>query len=277
MKLAQLYDKVSKHYHELDYFNVISQPKEVALEQLEASQIFQQANINVIDLGVGHGRFLNTLYQKQPNIKCTGLDISPKMLKLAAEKVPLTPIQASIDQASQLLPPLQFDLAIANFVCAYTPLNTVLEQSAHLLKEGAYLSLISSTHESFANIQQQIRDMGQGLNLKKRLTHFFSQRAINNTTVPVNSEQTIKTANQCGFEVIKSQTLITEVKIETADIFMKAAFDSGWAANVLNTQWVPISLAYKIAQYLAHAFMFPIEDQSVVEVLLLKKKNKQLN
>jgi SAM-dependent methyltransferase len=80
----------------------------------------------------------------------TGLDVSTAMLRRAADRVPLTAVLGSAEQAASHLPAGAFDLVLAHFILAYVRPQVLLEQVRLLLAPAGVLSLTATTTEGGA-------------------------------------------------------------------------------------------------------------------------------
>lgn len=283
MRVAKLYDKISSHYSDFDFCDVHAKCSGTLLECIEETELFKASyfqdaslthakqNLRLVDLGAGDGRFLEAVYKKYPNVKLTGLDISSKMLALAQQKVNFQAINVGIQQAGTYLPENTFDLATANFVCAYVGLEKVLEQVRTSLKPNGYICIATSTFESFTATQQQVHRLAKSFNPFKRFVGVTLQHSIKGALVPIDYNHIVETAKKMGFSLHKRKQLITELNFDNGEAFLEIALRGGWIVTLFEQVPIPSAIVYSIAKFLVHTFQFPFKDKCIVEVVMLQK------
>ena len=280
MRLAKIYDKISSDYYDFDVSNIIGQALQTALSIIKQTDFFQTSSVNnyaknieVIDLGIGDGRFLELFQQKFPMAQLTGLDISAKMLALAQKKINFTPIKSGILQASRYLPSHKFDLATASFVCAYVGADNILKLANHILKPEGFVCITTSTFEAFPDVQRQIRQFVRNQNPLKRYFGTHIQQALKKTLVPENQKALIENAEIFGYKVITCQKLITKVCFEDANDFIEKGVRSGYFASIFEHSFIPPKIIKLFTKLLVRTLDLPFHDHAVVEVILLQKNS----
>ncbi|PIQ77667.1 hypothetical protein COV82_03230 [Candidatus Peregrinibacteria bacterium CG11_big_fil_rev_8_21_14_0_20_46_8] len=95
----------------------------------------------ILDIGCGSGLVIQALKKYQPKIEITGVDIDPKILKIAARKFHKNKIDAKLIEASATDIPLRekFDIVISTLVIHHLPTDEkkqMLQEARRLLKTG---------------------------------------------------------------------------------------------------------------------------------------------
>lgn len=273
MTLSDLYDKIAKYYSKIDYFQINSSALLAATEQLQNTCLFSQRPVQVLDLGSGNGRFLELIHELNPHASLVAVDVSADMLKLVKERIPrISIMQASINDINQRLPPAQFDLVLAGFVCAYVGLPMLLKQAHYLLKETGSFILLTTTREAFPRVQEQVEQTRTGLNPWKKLLYFWMKKTLRATLVPKNFAEIELKASQSGFQILQYQQLKTQIVFNTPQEAQDFAEHGGWALSLIDYPWLPTFLLKKLARQMLHYISFPFHDQVIVEVISLQKK-----
>lgn len=122
---------------------------------------------SVLDLACGPANISRYLLDKKPNLKITGIDLAPKMLELARQKIPsgnfilsdITDFFIPDDIDNNSSKPQKFDAAINGFGLPYlneAEITQSFTQTAHHLKKGGvfYVSFmngdkVQKEHPSF--------------------------------------------------------------------------------------------------------------------------------
>ena len=107
----RVHDDVARQYNSDD--GIIAAKNQAVLEGLKQRFGPRAAALRVADLGVGDGAQLQMLTTLACPLAMTGLDVSPAMLRLAAQRVPLTAVLAPAQDAAAHLPHGAFDLVLA--------------------------------------------------------------------------------------------------------------------------------------------------------------------
>ncbi|MEI6442287.1 MAG: class I SAM-dependent methyltransferase [Nostocales cyanobacterium ELA583] len=127
-----------------------------AIHKRLLSQIELSPNANVLDLGCGTGRLLNRLATEFPEIRGTGLDLSPQMLRVARQKNRHRPRLIYIEGNAENLPFAegQFD-AVFNTISFlhYPQPEQVLNEVARVLSLGGKFYLVDITFNNSSSCQ----------------------------------------------------------------------------------------------------------------------------
>ncbi|MBD2294393.1 class I SAM-dependent methyltransferase [Anabaena sphaerica FACHB-251] len=124
-----------------------------AIHKRLISKIELPANANVLDLGCGTGRLLNRLASEFPDLRGTGLDLSPQMLRVARQSNHHRPRLIYLEGNAESLPFAegQFD-AVFNTISFlhYSQPERVLSEVARVLAPGGRFYLVDITANNSA-------------------------------------------------------------------------------------------------------------------------------
>lgn len=139
----QLFDRWAPNYDWL-FPSIIYQ----AIHKRLLSKVELPTSANVLDLGCGTGRLLDRLATKFPNLRGTGLDFSPQMLRVARQKNRHHPRLIYVEGRAEDLPFAegQFD-AVFNTISFlhYPEPQQVLNGVARVLTPGGCFYLVDLT------------------------------------------------------------------------------------------------------------------------------------
>jgi ubiquinone/menaquinone biosynthesis C-methylase UbiE len=137
-ELASRYDRRWARYVELS-----------TLETLRRSPLVQ--GLRVLDVGCGTGSILTAIAAAQPGIVVTGMDLSERMLHVAANKADVTSRLVCAD--AQYLPFIEayFDIVFSVSVLHYLPSpRHALAEAGRVLKPGGRLVITDWCHDFLA-------------------------------------------------------------------------------------------------------------------------------
>ncbi|WP_193195375.1 class I SAM-dependent methyltransferase [Nostoc sp. MG11] len=144
----QIFDRWASSYDTL-FPSVIYQ----AIHKRLLSKVDLQNRPNVLDLGCGTGRLLERLATEFPDLRGTGLDLSPQMLRVARQKNRHHPRLIYVEGKAESLPFAdgQFD-AVFNTISFlhYSEPKQVLSEVARVLAPGGKFYLVDITSKSQA-------------------------------------------------------------------------------------------------------------------------------
>lgn len=274
MSLKKIYNNVAHSYRIADRFGALSTSHDCAMRQLEhISHPFDHAS-KILDLGVGDGLFLQRLQKENPKAEYTGIDISQNMLNIAAHNCPgLNTIEASTVEASRFLTRHSQDLILAHFIGAYIPLDALLTQVDTLAKSNGYLSLITSTHESFPVMKE---NFSKFVSNKKSLIAYIAQHyyetALKKTTVVSSEQELLNILQEHNFEVIEHQHCRLSLTLNSVNEFIEFGFNAGWLVNGLAVGCIPASVVRKfIVPLVNKIYSFPYHDTHSIAIVLARK------
>ena len=225
-------------------------------------------SIETVDLGVGDGAMLAQLRDLGIPSRMTGLDVSPAMLRIAAARVPVDPVEAPAERALQVLPTGAFDLVLAHFIFAYVDRPTLLAQARALLAPRGVLSLVTTTEEGgapfHAGLQRHFRDARHPL---KRAIAWAADRALAGSNVPKAFADLERDIASAGMLILRRETMRVPVTFAGPDEAYRFGIEEGWAANILDMPGVPLGLARRIAKWGVRQAGYPFSFTHVVEML----------
>ncbi|MEA5550005.1 class I SAM-dependent methyltransferase [Anabaena cylindrica UHCC 0172] len=127
-----------------------------AIHKRLLSKIELSANANVLDLGCGTGRLLDRLASQFPELRGTGLDLSPQMVRLARQNNRHRPRLIYLEGNAESLPFTegQFD-AVFNTISFlhYPQPEKVLSEIARVLSPGGRFYLVDITAKNNSAFQ----------------------------------------------------------------------------------------------------------------------------
>lgn len=256
--VADLYDNHVADTYDLDAFGLLAGGRAVAARQLRqtlAQAPHFPADARVVDLALGTGASLADLSAVLPRAEFIGIDISPKMLEIAAQKHPY--IRTILDDAANV----QFhfasgsiDLALMHFLTTYIDTAQVVASLARCLKPGAYLSIASTTYESF----RLIHDAASTI-LPPDLIKMLNP-------APVDGNSIAALLEGAGLEVVENERFEKEIAFETLPDLLQWGMQSGFFTHILSKL-----SAGNLDAFAPMAARFPVTDRYCASILLARK------
>lgn len=267
-----MYNDVASRYATADKFGSISNSHRVAIEQIKTEKLGQRPGYKVLDFGVGNGAFLEKLQQYMPDADFTGIDISTEMLNYARSTLPLTTIEASATQASQYLPHHSQDLALAHFVNAYIPIQTLFNEADLLTRANGYFSLITTTYESFPVAQEHLANfIAEGTLVSTVVGHYY-KAMVKNTTVATSLDELLHVFAQHQFSVVEHQRLHIPITLNNINELATFGIEGTWFLNSISMRMLPKNfLIERLKRLFSKIFTFPYHDTHIIDVVLAKK------
>ena len=230
------------------------------------------------DLGVGDGAMLAQLAALGLPLNMTGLDVSPAMLRLAAERVALKTVHAPAQQAREVLPAAAFDVVLAHFILAYVDRHTLLAQARGLLAPGGVLSLVTTTEEGGGPFFEGLdRFFLKSRNPLKRAMGRLCQRGIAQSHVPQSFASLEADIRAAGLVVLRRDTMRQHITFNNAEEAYRFGIDEGWAANFLTTPGVPVRAGKALARWGTRQATYPFSFTHVIEMLEIGKAPSSAN
>lgn len=272
MTYKAIYNAIAKRYDIADQFGSISKSHDIAIQQIETVMKGHHLPVKVLDLGIGNGAFLHKLLPILKQAKLTGIDISPEMIKLAQQNLPIRCIEASATEASHYLPMHSQDLILAHFVNAYIPINTLFEQARLLTRTCGYFSIITTTYESFPEAQKMIAEFISEDSIVGRLVGHYYKNLVRNTTVASGKADLFNTLYNHGFNIVEHRRLKIPVRLDTINDLILFGIDGTWFLNTLSMRMLPKHfLIERLKRLFERIFTFPYEDTHVIDIVLASK------
>ncbi|WP_298931932.1 trans-aconitate 2-methyltransferase [uncultured Ramlibacter sp.] len=262
----RVHDDVARQYNSDD--GIIAAKNQAVLEGLKQRFGPRAAALRVADLGVGDGAQLQMLTTLACPLAMTGLDVSPAMLRLAAQRVPLTAVLAPAQDAAAHLPHGAFDLVLAHFVLAYVQPRDLLAQVRQLLAPAGVLSLATTVTEGgapfYAALESTFRHSWNPL---RRAIAWAADRALARSHMPADFQALEAELQASGLRCLARRTLRMPVRFDTPDEAYRFGIEEGWAVNILAVPGVPLGAAKWLARYGLRQCSYPFEVTQVIEIL----------
>lgn len=262
----RVHDAVARGYNSDS--GIIAEKNRRVAASLAQRLAARAGSVDTVDLGVGDGAMLALLRDQGIPSRMTGLDVSPEMLRIAAARVPVNPVEAPAERAVQVLPAGAFDLVLAHFIFAYVERRTLLEQARALLAPRGVLSLVTTTEEGgapfHAGLKRHFRDSRHPL---KRAIAWAADRALACSNVPTSFADLARDIASAGMRVLRRETMRVPIVFAGPDDAYRFGIEEGWAANILAMPGVPLPVARRIARWGVRQAGYPFNFTHVVEML----------
>jgi ubiquinone/menaquinone biosynthesis C-methylase UbiE len=267
-----MYNAIAKRYDIADQFGSISKSHTIAIKQIETVMKDHHLPVKVLDMGIGNGAFLQQLLPILKQAKLTGIDISPEMIKLAQENLPILCIEGSATEASHYLPAHSQDLILAHFINAYIPIDTLLQQANLLTRSNGYFSMITTTYESFPEAQRMIAEFINDGSIVGRLVGHYYKNLVRNTTVSSGLEDLFCSFDNHGFKVVEHQRLEIPFQLNNIDDLILFGIDGTWFLNSISMRMLPKQfLIERLKRLFERIFTFPYKDTHIIDIILASK------
>jgi ubiquinone/menaquinone biosynthesis C-methylase UbiE len=270
MKIAGLYDALSSQYNKSCSYGIINDAQLAALRQLQ-KHFPANATLQVLDVGVGAGDFFQKLRPNYPNVSLAGLDLSEKMLLSAQKKVDFVGVKGSVQELEKFFPNGSKDVAAAHFISAYVPIDEIFKKCNDVLKVEGVMSLLTTTYESFAHLQNEVAGMKNSLNPISKFIYVMVNKGLKKTRCPRDMKEIESKAAEAGLTIVESQRLATKVSFNDEVEAMHFVFNDGWGVNIADVPFIPFRLARFLTMIFLKKFKYPFEDEIVIDALLLRK------
>lgn len=131
------YDRLA-HRYDQRWFRYIAQSNALALEMVSPS-----AGETVLDVGSGTGRFLEMLNARSPGFDLMGVDLSPRMLSVARDRLGNRALLAVADAEKLPFPDASFDWVISTSMFHYlSNPGKALQEWRRVLKPSGRLRIV---------------------------------------------------------------------------------------------------------------------------------------
>lgn len=272
LALHTIYNAVAPHYNVADQFGALSKSHDIAIDQILNTSLRQRAALNILDLGVGTGTFLQKLHEFIPSAHLTGFDISKEMLSEAQKNIDFTAIEASATEAERYLPLHSQDLILAHFINAYIPIDTLFQTACFLAKANGYFSFITTTYESFPVAQNILAEFISKDSLVSRVVGHYYKTIVKNTTVASGYNELTEAFKSHHFEIVAHERLSIPITLNDVNELITFGIDGTWFLNAMNIRMLPKNfLIARLKRIFSHVFTFPYHDTHVIDVILAKK------
>jgi SAM-dependent methyltransferase len=263
--IQRQYDEVIASRYDFDPQSVVGDSLDRAVTQIRR-RVRGDGPLNVLDLGVGTGRFLEKLRTATDlTIQPCGLDISQKMIDIALARIP--DMLAAVDDAAnveQHFPSLSFDLIGTHFITGFVPMRVLAPKIHARLETGGMWSFVGGTRAGFPELQRKacappykwvfgIKTLDVG-------------EYVHN---PANQDEVVRLLEEQGFEVCDCETFEPDVYFGNYKQFMDFAYYGGWLTPFLES--MGLHKASPLVQTFMNAMFFPVKDHHSVVIALAKK------
>lgn len=242
------YDDIAHHY-DIDPFNLITDTRDLAFEQIEANVTPPD---QVIDLGCGTGDGLKRLQGLYSDADLVGLDLSSEMLKLAQNKVDFETIHDSATNVDQHAENDSFDLVLLHYVMGFVSIDDILPIVSQLLRPGGFCSVLTTTFESYQTLYQQCHVLGE-------------ETLRQMVQTPLSVDAVLHAVRHNGFNVLTHQRFERELIFEDQDALRAFARDGGWLVQVYSQNETVFEKIFSAASY-------PLCEAFSSEIMLIQKK-----
>jgi len=262
----RVHDAVARGYNSSE--GIIAAKNKIVGEALRERWAERSAELRVADLGVGDGALLEQMQTMEVPLCMTGLDVSPAMLRLAASRVRMTPVQGYAEHALKYLAAGHFDLVLAHFILAYVPRPALLEQARGLLAPGGVLSIVTSTKECgtpfFELLERRFRGRANPL---RRFIGWAADRALARSTVPEDFAEMAADIQAAGLVVLSRRTLRSNKVFNAPEEAYRFGVEEGWGAGFFAEAGLPMGIVRSIARWGVNQCDYPFNFTHVTEIV----------
>ncbi|MFO1463094.1 MAG: class I SAM-dependent methyltransferase [bacterium] len=260
MDIAQIYDQfVADHFDE-DYFQIYQDARDQALSQLRERG--RKTPATILDLGMGTGEWLLKLAEAFPQAACHGVELSQKMIEVAQRKFAergrsVRVFHEDANHFGRHIGRATMELITVHFVLNYIDRKRVIAEAFRCMKPSGLFSVASSTHESFAALQELGKQFLPAEVIKAQFL------------IPEDLQELENDLREAGFAVAEGRVFRKPVRFEDFDHFYHFAMHSGWLAD-------PIFLKHMSQEQLGMYRditkpIFPFDDCFQAAIVLAEK------
>jgi ubiquinone/menaquinone biosynthesis C-methylase UbiE len=254
MDIGELYDEHIADTYDSDALGLLRGGRELALQQLAPHLRALEGDV-VVDLALGTGESLLALKPRLPGARLHGIDISARMLAVARQKLPeVHTIHDDAARVGQHFGPGSVDVALMHFLTTYIDARAVIRDVAIALKPGGYLSLVSSTYESFPAIHALALSV-----LPPELI-----KSVN--PAPEGGAELAELMRAAGLDVVEQANFERPIAFEGPAELALWGMQSGFFTHVLSV--LPPAQLQALASQSEH---FPLQDRYQAAALLARK------
>lgn len=266
--IQRQYDEVIASRYDSDPQSVIGNSLSRAVGQLVRQGLLDAVGdpLHVLDLGMGTGRFLETLGRRaQRPVHPAGLDLSEKMIDVARRRIPgLAAVVQDARHFDRHFPDESFDLIATHFITGFVPLAVLAPMIWDKLDEGGYWTFVGGTKAGFPELQRKTQNA-----LLNRL--FNTRRPAVDEVVcnPADGDEVVRTLRANGFAVRESESFRPELRFANLHEFLEFAYFGGWL-----TPFVEATGVHRtgfLTRLMLNTFFFPVRDHHSIEIVLAQK------
>ena len=221
--------------------------------------------VQVLDLGVGTGRFLEMLRTAGLTIEPHGLDISQKMIDIAMTRIP--DLVSAVDDAANVAEHFEgtaFDLIGTHFITGFVPLAVLAPKVHNRLAEGGFWSFVGGTRGGFPGLQKKATSAP--------CKWFLGTHALDVGEFvfnPTDQDEVVSVLRDQGFEVCACETHRPPVRFRNYREFMDFAYYGGWLTPFIEA--FGLHKAKPLTRGLMNSLLFPVQDHHSIVIALARK------
>lgn len=261
------YDSVIARHYDDDPQSIIGNSLDRAISQLRDEDLLRdnRAPMRIFDIGMGTGNFLQRLRNQSARpIQPYGLDISSRMVEIAAAKIP--DLTAAVDDGANLDQHFRdqvFDVVSTHFVTGFVPLTHLAPRIHARLSDRGYWTFVGGTSAGYTELQQRARQPLVRFLMGGRMPE------LNGLICPDDETSIIAVMEDSGFEIITAEVYRPELCFEDFDSFMAYAYHGGWLTPFI--EQIGLQRAARWQQAILNRIAFPLIDHHRIAVILARR------
>ena len=171
-KNKRFFDKISKYYDFRLFKKWQESVKKVALEMIDIKN-----NSKILDAGCGTGSLLSMLKKLKPSTKLYGIDISPKMLKIAKKKVKSANLKlSSVEEINKK--EFYDHIFSSDAFHHYENQNMAMQNFYKALKQEGHLTIIDFDFGIFNYLLHKIEPGNSKMNSSSDFKNLFKEHGF---------------------------------------------------------------------------------------------------
>jgi SAM-dependent methyltransferase len=266
--IQRQYDEIIASYYDFDPHAVIGDSLDWALGQIKTHLTADGSDVlQVLDLGVGTGRFLEKLRGDAGlKIRPFGVDLSRAMIDIARARIP--DLVAAIEDAANLENHFRgqtFDLACTHFLTGFVPLGLLAPQVTNKLKAGGWWTFVGGTRQGFPVLQA------------KANSEFFQELFDTSgfdvgqfVCNPTDEQTVVAELKRNGLAVRACETFRPTFRFQDLTEFLEFAYYGGWLTPFIES--LGLDQPTPLVRTLLNQFFFPVRDQHAIVIALAQKE-----
>ncbi len=223
---------------------------QAAIVQIQSLGLQYRTPCKVVDLSAGDHRYLPLVRELIPAAEYTCIDLSS---------------QHGLPQSSH-------DLVLAHALSTTISIHSLLHYAHSLTHATGYLSLITTTYDSFPVTQQYLAELiNQGSLWSSRVGH-FCKSLIHQTAVAVSKENLLCSLAHYDWQLCTHQRFEIPLVFDNLDELAEFLLESTWFFNRLSVKMRPKHFMLpRIKRLCSKLVTFPYRDTQIIDVVLAKR------
>ena len=267
--IQRQYDDVIAQHYDADPQGVTAASLSRAIDQLDDEKLlmFRPAlpALNVLDLGMGTGMFLDQLIAKSyRTIDPFGVDLSANMAEIAQQKIPH--LHSCVDDAANFddhFPGQSFDLICTHFITGFVAMEQLAPLIMKRLAPGGYWSFVGSSKVAYPALRQR------ATNPLIRMMFGGAKLSLDDMLCPTHEGDLRQKFENSGFDIVDTKTFEPSLLFRNMAEFMEYAYTGGWLTPFIED--LGLQNAGKTTRRLLNTFVFPVRDHHSVLIGLARK------